>query len=231
MFRLKIAKPDIKCPKCKVNLSKLKTERCPICHNRMRALLRNSGIPHQCILPFSALQETPHNKELLHDMHKTLDTPALLSKNSIFIHGRTGSGKTLHACVFGTHLIRRHFIDTAFIQVSEHLNALKRLFASQRNQGDIPELEDNSLATSQHLLSLKKKRALIMDDINRKYTEFELETIYNIIDYRYRNKLFTIFTAQDKHLAMLPEQTSTRIAHMCQPYYLGNTNMRNHFSE
>jgi DNA replication protein DnaC len=159
-------------------------------------------------------------------MNAVLLDRSLLSKGSWFFHGNTGSGKSFHAGVFGHDLIRHHGLPLKFIQVSEYMSDLKSSFSARQYRDIIPSLEDPMPTSSEALLATKKSDVLIMDDLNRRYTEFEMETIYDIVDYRHRNKLFTIFTAQDPKLPMLPEETVSRITDMAHPYWLGPTNRR-----
>ena len=196
---------------------------CPNCSSVVQALIEQSNLPVKANKPFSALEVTPNNQTLLSDMKAVFNKRDLLTKGSWFLYGKTGCGKTFHASVFGHQLIRMHGLAVRFIQVSEHLNNLKRLFRL-RNHDEYETEDPGGL-----LLRIKEAKVLIMDDINRRYTEFEIETLYDIIDYRYRNKLFTVFTAQTKDLEMLPEQTVSRISDMAFPYYLGGTNRRRTF--
>lgn len=235
MTRLKIVKRATKiCYCCKTPMRRFYFDgrpmmACPNCSENIKYRLTKSDLPRRAYKPMSFLTINADNKPLIKDMAATLKDFLLLAKGSWLLHGHTGCGKTIHAATFGYNLIRRHGISVKFMQVSEYLNRLKQMFSGHEETSVkplIPSLDGIPPTPEEDLLNIRKAPVLVMDDINRRYSDFELETIYDIVDFRYRNNLFTIFTAQDIELKRLPEQTSSRIQDMSYAYNLGGDNRR-----
>jgi len=141
-------------------------------------------------------------------------------------------------------LVEEWLKRVTYIQISDHLNTLKGLFARTSRESYADETlsmmdEDwgyyrqekeriKAGETLERLLNVKSAPILIVDDLNRIYrTRFEQDYIYELTDYRYRKELFTVFTTQFRDLKeILPEQTASRIKQMSFEYYLGETNRR-----
>lgn len=255
MNQLKIVSPGIKnhasrfCSKCgamKLLVQGDHRSECPKCYQPFKEIaesyIKESNIPPMCHKGLSGIVRNNENAEFLSDCAKALQDLSLLQKGSWFLYGRTGCGKTFHAGSFGIELIRRRLRKVKFIQAAEYLNEIKGLLT--RRSWQCEELNDTipidprwaslsreSRTVEERLTAnyeIERMPILIVDDFNRKYRDgFEKERIYDIVNHRYTNRLFTIFTAQDERLSGLDEQTSSRITHMSQPYFLGPENRRN----
>lgn len=192
---------------------------CPSCFPPVDALVGESRIPPYFQKGLGALKTDKANLEAWNDLAAIVRKPSLCSKGSILLRGHTGCGKTSLACALGMGLMKRHLIRVRYISVLRYLNGLKSLMHDYTAQGK----EDLRAQ-----LEIGKVPVLIMDDFNKEeYRDgVEQDTIYDIVDYRYSNRLFTVFTAQSKAFGGLAEQTASRIIQMAEPYDLGVRNRR-----
>lgn len=234
-MRLKLIKHPLWCQNCKKKSMRLRNHAvmlnekdfsysvrfCPDCDALVPRFLGLSGMPPVFIRDMGDLDINEYNKGLIADMKSVTRHayPDLLKGGSWLFYGRTGSGKTLHACTFGRMLIRSFGIPVKYIQVARYLNELKRLFFDYSEEGR---------AQLERRLAIRDAQVLIVDDLNRSYRAgVEYESLYDIADYRSSRNLFTIFTTQYKDLTdILPEETASRIEGMSTPYYLGPVNRR-----
>jgi DNA replication protein DnaC len=234
-MRLKLVKHPLWCSVCKRKSIRLRSIEvstsdpmktatslfCPDCNSLVPRLLAQSGIPTGLVREIDDLELNEYNRGLVSDMKSVARHafPNLLRNGSWLLYGKTGSGKTLHACTFGKLLIRSFGISVKYIQVARYLNELKRLFHDYSEEGQ---------AHLERRLALRDAPVLIVDDLNRSYRAgVEYENLYDIADYRSSRNLFTIFTTQYKDLTdILPEETASRIEAMSTPYHLGPVNRR-----
>ncbi|HOO72471.1 MAG TPA: ATP-binding protein [Spirochaetota bacterium] len=106
----------------------------------------------------------------------------------LFLWGNPGTGKTLLSSIILTELIIRHAVPGKFIKISRtFFNRLKATFVE-------------GSATYGLSSKIEKEYAdvdiLIIDDFGvQRDTEWEQETLYNLVDARYEGEKFTVFTS------------------------------------
>lgn len=192
---------------------------CPLCYPPLNDLIRESEIPKHFRRGLTALKTDKGNAEALNDLLSIASDPSLIGKGSILLRGETGSGKTTLACALGMSLMRRHLIPVRHISLLRHLNLLKTLMHDYSPEGK------QELSSA---LEVRNSRVLIIDDFNKtNYRDgIEQDTIYDFVDYRHSQRLFTVFTAQPKAFDGLTEQIASRITQMSHVYNLGSRNRR-----
>ena len=143
------------------------------------------------------------------------------SKEGLFLHGARGTGKTHLMAALTREIIfnapplqahqefyRDHEYTPVFVSTPELLMRIRDCY----NNDDVSEKE---------LLSEYGNREILMlDDLGaEKPTEWVLQTLYLIIDRRYRNMKRTIISSNytlDQIAKRLDDRISSRIAGMCQ---------------
>lgn len=133
-----------------------------------------------------------------------------LKNISLFLHGKPGTGKTLNAIsiVFNSLYENKSFqnrlknnpdaadkfVDQKlkFVNVSDLLFKLRQTYKQQfwkKNENDLSPEE-------QILYSCQKVDYLILDDLGvEKTTDWALQTLYLVVNYRYENEKITIVTS------------------------------------
>ena len=95
----------------------------------------------------------------------------------LYIYSETrGSGKTFLACCLATEVVRKYNVDVKFITAPEYIEAIK-------NRQPVDYVKNCSL--------------LILDDIGAQSgkQDWVEESIFRLVDHRYRNELPTIYTS------------------------------------
>ncbi len=141
----------------------------------------------------------------------------------LFLWGNPGTGKTLLSSIILTELIRKHAIPGKFIKISRNFfNLLRTTFnenSEMYGQSDKIEREISSVDI------------LVIDDFGvQRNSEWEQETIYNLIDSRYENEKFTIITSNENPVKSLKELSGgrvlSRIREMCRIMELSGEDYR-----
>ena len=143
-------------------------------------------------------------------------TPLHNLKKGVYLQGEVGRGKTMLACaIFNNYLGQGRL---KFIVVDELIRRIKEAF----NKGIEFDLEKYMEAD-----------LLILDDLGaEKTTEFVEGEIYNIINYRYNNKLPTIITSNinwndlESKYPMNGRRIASRISEMCGSFNLNGKDYR-----
>lgn len=124
----------------------------------------------------------------------------------LVISGTRGNGKS-HLCAAVDNRLRGNNVASLFITMSDLLSALK---ASMDQQG---ESERNSYSGKMQIF--KSAPVLILDDVGAENsTPFAQSVLFEIIDFRYRNRLPTMivtnvpFSALDARVASRMQDTS-----------------------
>lgn len=124
-------------------------------------------------------------KKLVREMKKA-------KKKGIYLHSSVGYGKTY-----------------TMKMLADHVNS------SLKNMGDILDMLQHSMSNGTYIYELdviKKQKYLFLDDLGiEKYSEFREETIYKIIDYRYRNQL-PVFVTSNLSTKEIADKYSVRLA-------------------
>lgn len=133
----------------------------------------------------------------------------------LYIFSKTkGSGKTMLSCCLANELMERLDLVVKFISIPELLEMTKKSFS---NFSEKTELD-----------SIRKAELLVLDDIGTEMRKEWVDSVlFRLIDWRYTNKLVTIFTSNieiDK--LKLDERITDRIYEMCIPLALPEKSIR-----
>ncbi len=137
----------------------------------------------------------------------------------LVIYGRSGNGKSHLAAAVHNHIVNMG-TPAIYITVPDMFYKLRRLFSRDTLNG-VSEFEDA-------LDIYRKAPVLIMDDLgSERVSEWASETLYSVLDYRYRTRMPTMITTNldpysaknfdirlvtrmtDKELAYVIENTAT----------------------
>lgn len=134
-----------------------------------------------------------------------------------FLYGKVGTGKTVNAALrllnWGIKVFTKNnyaIIDCMFVPVSGVLESIKASY------------NPNSVERSEDIIArLQVTRMLVLDDLAvGKDTDWAFSILYEIIDYRYRNLIPTIYTSNLSltELAKLwkDDRITSRIAQDCK---------------
>jgi DNA replication protein DnaC len=125
-------------------------------------------------------------------------------KKGLFLWGNPGTGKTLLSSIVLTELIIRYAVEGRFISISRSFfNRLKATFVEgSRTYGKSSEIEKE----------LEEADILVVDDFGvQRDSEWEQETLYNLVDARYEAEKFTIFTSNGNPKTSFKELSQGRI--------------------
>lgn len=131
--------------------------------------------------------------------------------------GNVGTGKTfLAGCIANALLEQR--IPVLMTSFTKILNALGGLYSSERNK---------------YLASLNRYKLLVIDDMGiERESQYTVETVYTVIDERYKSKKpFIITTNLQLDVFKNPQDVEhariyDRIMEKCMPVYFGGKNYR-----
>jgi DNA replication protein DnaC len=169
----------------------------------------------ECNIPLNFQRDL---KELFPDQF----TQTLKQKDqSLFLYGEPGTGKTLRA--IGTYL--NHFRNSEnipknyfqFINVSELLFKIRQTYSYPTKFNKELEMSYEEILLSQY----RTPKYIFLDDLGvEKTTDWSLQTLYLIINFRYENMKNTIITSnyspQELMKKMADERIISRIVSMCQ---------------
>ena len=134
-------------------------------------------------------------------------------KKGLFLWGNPGTGKTLLSSIILTELVTRHAIDSKFAKISRSF--FSRLKASFNESS--PTYGEANLIERE----FANVDVLVIDDFGvQRDSEWELETLYNLVDARYEALKFTIFTSNNNPFLSLKDKSQgrilSRIKEMCR---------------
>lgn len=136
--------------------------------------------------------------------------------------GNVGTGKTFLAGCIANALLEQKIpvLMTSFPKI---LNALGGLYSSERNE---------------YLASLNRYTLLVIDDMGiERESQYTIETIYTVIDERYKSKKpFIITTNIQLEMLKTPQDLEhariyDRIMERCMPVYFGGRNYRSELGQ
>ena len=125
-----------------------------------------------------------------------------------------GSGKTLLSCCLINEVINRYDVSAKFINILDYLELTKKGYSSLTDK----EEKDSIMHT----------RILVLDDLGVEVSKDWINTtLYNLINFRYSNKLITIITsnAAIEDLKM-DERIRERISEKCIPIHMPEVSIR-----
>lgn len=135
----------------------------------------------------------------------------------LLLTGAPGLGKTHLACAALVEVMKRTAMAVAYASWPDTLTKVKAAFGSARTQPDLLE-------------ALKGVQVLALDELGvRAGSEFDATTLFDLIDYRYREALPTIvctnLTAKE-FVPVLGERVADRLREMTRTVYLKGESRR-----
>ena len=125
---------------------------------------------------------TPQEAESLHEAYEISEKFAELQTGWLLLEGGYGCGKTHLAAAIANYSVN-HGIPTLFITVPDLLDSLRFAYA------------DPETTFEQRFEEIRNANLLIMDDFGtQNATGWAQEKLFQIINYRYTNKLPTVIT-------------------------------------
>lgn len=133
----------------------------------------------------------------------------------LVIYGRSGNGKSHLAAAVHNHVVNMG-TPAIYITVPDMFYKLRRLFSRDTLNG-VSEFEDA-------LDIYRKAPVLIMDDLGaERVSEWANETLYSVIDYRYRTRMPTMITtnldpysAKNFDIRLVTRMTDKELAHVIE---------------
>ena len=146
----------------------------------------------------------PSKYQFLEDRYGDLKLAEGLVKKNVFLHGETGSGKTVLGILILYEIIKIRK-QVKFISCSDFIYGL---------QGDYQASEDKVRSV------MDFRGCLMLDDLGaEKLTDFVRQTYYLIINHREQNELQTIITSNynlNEIDTMIDRRLSSRICGRCE---------------
>lgn len=124
-------------------------------------------------------------------------------KNSIYISGNVGAGKTHLATAISNRLLQQG-IDVEYFEYRERITKIKQVLTDNKEYNN--------------LTKCKEIKVLFIDDLFKgKISESDINIMYEIINYRYQMNLATIITSEKSLIDVLKIDSAigSRIAEMC----------------
>lgn len=151
-------------------------------------MFRASGLTSSQLNQTFTAYETSAGKEL----GAAKQSAILAAKNStgLVLSGKRGTGKT-HLAVAIALYAMKHGHQAIFRLVNELLNEIRRAVAEKADYYGV-------------IQRFKEVPCLVLDDLGKeRTTDFGLDALYDIVDYRYRHELQTIITTNAKTIEEL----------------------------
>jgi DNA replication protein DnaC len=146
-------------------------------------------------------------------------------QTGLYLHGKTGGGKTYLASALLNEVIIRTGRPGLFINVTQ------QLFPRLRNSY---ESEGRTETETQVMSKLARVPYLVLDDLGvERKTDWEAEVLYNLIDTRYRRRQPVIITSNlaPAELEDLSRgRIASRIEHMCKIQRMPDEDLRPYFN-
>jgi len=141
----------------------------------------------------------------------------------LYLWGNPGTGKTLLSSIVLTELIRQYAVPGRFVKISRHFFGLLKSTFNENS-----DMYGQSSKIEKEFASVD---ILVIDDFGvQRNSEWEQETLYNLIDSRYDNEKFTIITSNNDPVKALKEISGgrilSRIKEMCRIMELSGQDYR-----
>ena len=147
------------------------------------------------------------------------------AKQGLYIYGPVGSGKTFLACCIANYILKKSDRELLFLIIPEFLQRLKSTYNKNNAESEFSLIERASNVP-----------LLFMDDLGaHNYTDWTINIIYNILNYRVNHNLPVVITSNlsiDMNLddekdtselgRLLNKRIASRIGELCMPLYLGS---------
>lgn len=133
----------------------------------------------------------------------------------IYIYSSTkGTGKTYLSYCLANEVMRRYDVNVKFTSILEYLDLTKKGYSS--------------MADKEEKDGIAKATVLILDDIGVEVSrEWVNTTLYQLINYRYANKLITIITSNyPVEQLKVDDRIKDRINAMCLPLHIPEVSIR-----
>ena len=133
----------------------------------------------------------------------------------LYIHSATkGTGKTYLSYCLANEVIARYDVNVKFTSVLEYLDLTKKGYSSAADK----EEKDGII----------KATVLLLDDIGVEVSkDWVNTTLYQLINYRYSNKLITVFTSNNQlEQLRIDDRIKDRINFMCLPLHIPEVPIR-----
>ncbi len=133
----------------------------------------------------------------------------------LYLHSNTkGTGKTYLSYCLANEVMVRYDVNVKFTSVLEYLDLTKKGYSSAADK----EEKDG----------IMRATVLILDDIGVEVSkEWVNTTLYQLINYRYANKLITIFTSNyPLEQLKVDDRIKDRINFMCLPLHIPEVSIR-----
>lgn len=133
----------------------------------------------------------------------------------LYIYSSTkGTGKTYLSFCPANEVMNRYGVNVKFISVLDYLDLTKKSY--------------NSMTDKEEKDSITKATVLILDDIGVEINrEWINTTLYQMINYRYLNKLITIITSNyPVEQLKADDRFKSRIDEMCLPLHIPEISVR-----
>jgi DNA replication protein DnaC len=135
------------------------------------------------------------------------------TEKGLYLWGNPGTGKTMLSAIILTELIVRYAVKGKFLKISRNFFGKLR---STFHEGST--LYGMSTAIEQELADID---VLVVDDFGiQRDSEWEQETLYNLVDARYEKQRFTIFTSNLNPIDSMQKLSNgrilSRIREMCR---------------
>lgn len=147
-------------------------------------------------------------------------------QRGFLLHGPTGTGKTLLACIMLNELMLHRARSGRFLSLSrKYFQQLKDTFSEESaNYGQTWQIIDE----------LCNLPYLVLDDLGiQRGTDWELEVLYQLIDARYGDQRFTVVTTNqspDEIRQMSDGRIHSRLSEMCVFVDMEGVDYREHLS-
>ncbi len=214
---LNIAETKYKCSLCKDIGYILQNGNATECYCRLKLYQKALPERHRKAtfdsLDYSNLDKVLGLKEAINYFKKT---PLSKLQKGVYLQGEVGRGKTLIACAIFNNYLGQGTLK--FVVVDDLIRKIKEAFNKD---------------TEFNIEIYMKADLLILDDLGaERTTEFVEGEIYNIINYRYNNKLPTIITSNinwndlESNYPMNGKRISSRISEMAGSFNLNGIDYR-----
>lgn len=133
----------------------------------------------------------------------------------LYIYSNTkGTGKTYLSYCLANEVMGRYDVNVKFTSILEYLDLTKKGYSS--------------MADKEEKDSISKATVLILDDIGVEVSrEWVNTTLYQLINYRYSNKLITVITSNYPiEQLKVDDRIKDRINAMCLPLHLPEVSIR-----